>query len=78
VPLQHTQSSCHLSLDATQVKRFAYGYTAEGKKYRMWSVAVRLKDSYGSVDSNWVFCVLALSGTGKVTKVLEEYTGCIC
>jgi steroid 5-alpha reductase family enzyme len=55
------------------VKRFVRVHTVEGKKYGKWSV-VRLEGSYGCVDANWVFCVIALSGMARVTKVLEEYT----
>ena len=56
------------------MKRFGRGHTVEGKKYGKLSV-VRLEGSYGSVDFNWVFGVLALSGMERVTRVLEEYTG---
>jgi hypothetical protein len=61
-------SPCHVSLDATQVKRFVRGRTEE-RNVVIWSV-VRLEVFYGCVDYNWVFCVLALSGMGRVIKVL--------
>jgi hypothetical protein len=64
-----------VSLDATEVKIFVRGHTVEGKKCGKWSVVI-LEGSYGCVDSNWVFCVLGLSCMGRVTRDLEEYTGC--
>jgi hypothetical protein len=60
-----------------QVKRFLHCHMVEEKKHGKWSV-VRLEGSYGCVHSNWVVCVLALSGMARVTKDLEEYTGCTC
>jgi len=71
------QSPCQVPLDATQVKRFVHGHNVEGKKNGKWFV-VRLGGSYGCVESNGVFCVLAFSGMGRFTKVLEKYTGCTC